>query len=690
MYADELVVFSDVDRDQAASVDPRIIGKRCLLHDTGSCRHREERAGLKVSDRDDRPDLLVCFELEEVNDGSTLCGTSSFRNLIALHAEYTASVCKAQEEVMCGRCDDLRDIVLFVGRQTGNTAAATMLASVCVDRAALHVTEVGQRDHDLLFLDERLIIDLVFIRRSDLCSSVFVILLLDLEDLVLDYLTQKLLIIDNGSEVSDLLVEFFCLGFELFSFQTCQTTETHIDDVLRLLVGETETLAQSLLCLILSSRRTDDLDNFVDVIDRDQETFNNVLSGQCFFQIVLGTTKNNIFLVSDIVCERVHQVDGLRLKTTLGIRNEREHVGAESVLDLRVLIKLIENNVSVGVTAELDNDTYLFVTVGLITDIGDAFDLLLLNEFGDTLDETSLVDHVGQIVNDDTRTAVAHDFDICMGTDYDTALTCSVCIGDTAASEDHTACREVRSFYHGHKIVNGRFRIIQEHNDTVDDLAHVVRRNVGRHTYGDTDGTVYQKVRETRRKSDRLDIVFVEVRAEINSTLVDIAHHFHGDLLKSGLRITVSSRRVTVHGTEVTMAFYQHITHGEVLRQTYEGIVYGCVAVRMETTENVTYGGGALTVRLVRGKTLSEHRIEDSSVYRLKTVTDIRQSTVRDNAHRIVDERLFHFFFQVDRDDRCLLRAEDRVHFGFLCFAQILAGKWFVCRIRHASFSFIL
>ena len=86
-----------------------------------------------------------------------------------------------------------------------------------------------KRDNDLLFLDERLIIDLVFIRRSDLCSSVFVILLLDLEDLGLDDLTQKRFVLDNVLEVRDLLVEFFCLGFELFSFKTLQSCQSHIE-----------------------------------------------------------------------------------------------------------------------------------------------------------------------------------------------------------------------------------------------------------------------------------------------------------------------------------------------------------------------------------------------------------------------------------------------------------------------------
>ena len=80
------------------------------------------------------------------------------------------------------------------------------------------------------------------------------------------------------------------------------------------------------------------------------------------------------------------------------------------------------------------------------------------------------------------------------------------------------------------------------------------------------------------------------------------------------------------------------MSQGEILRKSYESIVNGCVAVRMETTENVTDRGSALTVRLIGSESLGEHRIKYPSVNRLHAVSDIREGTVGDNAHRIVDE----------------------------------------------------
>ena len=269
MNTDKLVILTDIDRDQTGAVDTGIIRKRCLLDDTLSGGHRKECAGLEVFDRDDRSDLLVCFELEKVNDCRTLRGTSGLRDLISLHTEHAASVREAQEEVMRRRCDDLRDIVLFMCGKAGDSAAATVLVLIGIDRAALHVAEVGQRDHDLLFLDQGLIIDLILIRRSDLCSSVFVVLLLDLEDLILNDLSKESLVVDNVSEVRDPLIKFSCLCLEFLSFETGQTAETHIDDVLSLFVGETESLAQSLFCLVLGTAGTDDLDDLVDIIDRN-------------------------------------------------------------------------------------------------------------------------------------------------------------------------------------------------------------------------------------------------------------------------------------------------------------------------------------------------------------------------------------------------------------------------------------
>ena len=51
--------------------------------------------------------------------------------------------------------------------------------------------------------------------------------------------------------------------------------------------------------------------------------------------------------------------------------------------------------------------------------------------------------------------------------------------------------------------------------------------------------------------------------------------------------------------------------------------------------------------RLVRSVIQFDHGIQDSSLYRLQTVSYIRQCTCCDNAHCIIDIRFFHGLFQI-------------------------------------------
>ena len=53
---------------------------------------------------------------------------------------------------------------------------------------------------------------------------------------------------------------------------------------------------------------------------------------------------------------------------------------------------------------------------------------------------------------------------------------------------------------------------------------------------------------------------------------------------------------------------------GEILSQSYEGIVNGSITVGVETTKNVSDGGRTLTVRLVGGEALVVHGIQDPSL----------------------------------------------------------------------------
>ena len=84
-------------------------------------------------------------------------------------------------------------------------------------------------------------------------------------------------------------------------------------------------------------------------------------------KIVLCTACNNVFLVENVISECILKAYELRLELTVCVRNECEHVGAASILERAVLVELVQNNVCVGILLELDNDTYLLVTVGFIS-----------------------------------------------------------------------------------------------------------------------------------------------------------------------------------------------------------------------------------------------------------------------------------------------------------------------------------
>ena len=63
----------------------------------------------------------------------------------------------------------------------------------------------------------------------------------------------------------------------------------------------------------------------------------------------------------------------------------------------------------------------------------------------------------------------------------------------------------------------------------VDDLAQIVRRDVGRHADGDALGAVDQQVREAGRQDLRLALGVVVVRLEIDGVLVDVVEQRIGD-----------------------------------------------------------------------------------------------------------------------------------------------------------------
>ncbi len=85
--------------------------------------------------------------------------------------------------------------------------------------------------------------------------------------------------------------------------------------------------------------------------------------------------------------------------------DQRHHVHAEGVLQLRLLVQVVQHDLGHLAALQLDHHAHAGL-VGLVPDVADALDLLVVHQLGDALEQRLLVHLVGQLVDDD-RLALA-------------------------------------------------------------------------------------------------------------------------------------------------------------------------------------------------------------------------------------------------------------------------------------------
>src|SRR5690606_366518 len=131
------------------------------------------------------------------------------------------------------------------------------------------------------------------------------------------------------------------------------------------------------------------------------------------------------------------------------------------------------------------------VLVGLVTQLGNTFDLLFLDQLGDLLDQACLVHLVRNFGNDNGLLATAlHVFDFGTGTGIDAATAGAIRLHDTGTAIDDTGGGEIRALDVIHQFINGQLAVLDQRQAAINDFAQVVRRNIGGHANGNTGGTV--------------------------------------------------------------------------------------------------------------------------------------------------------------------------------------------------------
>ena len=209
-------------------------------------------------------------------------------------------------------------------------------------------------------------------------------------------------------------------------------------------------------------------------------------------------------------------------------------------------------------------------------------------------------------------------------THIDLASAGAIGIDDARATIDDTASRKSRARDVLHQLIDGQSAVVDQGQTGLNHFAQVVRRNIGRHTDGDTGRTVDQQVRDLGRHHSRDHLGAVIVRHPVHSFFVQVGQQFVGDLVHADFGITHCRRGVTVDGTEVPLTIHQRVAHGEILRHPHDSVIHGAVTVGVIFTDHVTDHTGRLLIGLVPVVAQFVHREQDTTVHRLQTISHVR------------------------------------------------------------------
>ena len=381
-------------------------------------------------------------------------------------------------------------------------------------------------------------------------------------------------------------------------------------------------------------------DDLIEVLQRHPQAFQDVRPLPGPRQVVLGPAADDLFTEVQEPAQRGAEGQHARLAV-----HERDHVDVERVLHGRVLVEVVQHDAGGSVALQLDHHAHPFA-VGLVPHFGDAFDLLLLGERGDLLDERCLVHLVGEFRDDDALTRAPVCVLHCrLRAHHDAPVPGLVGILDALPPHDRRGGGEVRPLHEVHQFFGRCLGVVHEEVERVADLAQVMWGDVRRHADRDAGRAVDQQVRKPCGEDGRLTLGAVVVVHEVDGVPVDVLQQLLGDGGEPRLRVAHRCGGVVVDGAEVALAVHQRMAHGEALRHTDESVVHRGVAVGVVLAKHLADDGGALLVGGAGAQPHALHRVEDAPVHRFQPVAHVRQGTGDDDAHGVVQVRAAHLLF---------------------------------------------
>ena len=564
---------------------------------------------------------------------------------------------------MGGAYEHLLHDVLFLAGHAGDAASAAALCLIGGLELALDIAGLGQ-GVDTLFLGDQILDIHLTGHGLDLGAALVAEALLHFQQLFLDDGKHPGIVGQNGFPVLDLGLQAGKLFLDLQDLKACQTAQLQLDDGICLRVVKAELLHDGSLGLCHAALAgADGGDQLVHDVGGLLQAFQNVGALLGLFQVVLGAAAHHLVLKFHVFLKHLLQGEHLGHLVVDG-----QHDNAHGILQLGVLVQLVQDNLCVGILADVHHDAHA-LAVGLIVQAGDALDALLLDKVGHVLNEAGLVDHIRDLRNDDLGAAVLGFLDGGAAPQGDLAPAGGVGGADAAAAHDDAGSGEVRALDVFHQAGQVDVRIVDIGDAAVNDLAQVVGRDVGGHADRNALTAVDQQVGEAAGQHAGFLLGLVKVGVPVDGVLLDIGQHLHRHAAHAGLGVTVGSRGVAIHRTKVTLTIHQRIAQREILCQTDHGIVDRCVAVGMVGAQHRTNGVGGFAVGMAGVVAALVHGVQNAAVNRLQTVAHIGQGAGHDDRHGVVQECGLDLLFHIADD---LFGSAARYHhiIFFHCFLR--------------------
>ncbi len=341
---------------------------------------------------------------------------------------------RANEEVL--------DVVAVLHVHPGHAAPAALLRSVRRQRQRLDVAGLRDRDDHLLLGDQVLDADLV-LGVGDHRAALVAEAVGDLRQLLGDDREHARLVAEDRPQLADPLDLVGVLGLDRVGLQRRQLRQAQVEDRGRLDLRQPELRDEVAARRLAVARRADQRDDRVEVVERDQQSLEHVDAALEHAQLVLRAAHDDLALVLDVVLDDLAQRQRPR-----HVLDERDHVHAERRLQRRVLVELVEHDLGDLVALERDHDPHAAASRRVVLELGDAGDLLLVDELGDLLDHAAVATLLHRVrqLRDDDRLAPAPDvLGVRLAAHPHAPATGLVGVEDPRAAEDDPAGREVRA-----------------------------------------------------------------------------------------------------------------------------------------------------------------------------------------------------------------------------------------------------